>query len=453
MSMQFVFSITIITFVVVAGCTSEKPAPDQTATEGSVEHSDTGDTSTNEESLNSDQVERVADAPKPTRVLLGSTDLTAGIPGEGPLTTEQIQAWVDDPQNHVSLEVELPLGLLAGAGLIKIPADNPMTRAGIELGRQLFFDKRLSSDNTVSCADCHHPAEGYTRHTQFGVGVNGQEGGRNSPVSYNRIFSGAQFWDGRAASLEEQAVGPIANPIEMANTHEAAVETVRNIEGYSIQFEKVFEDGVTIDNIGKAIATFERAIVTGAAPVDYYEPVRIMHVAFGEDLEDLDALKEDDPDLYEDYMARKKVSDEHPISESAIRGRELFFTARAGCTACHVGANFADEKYHNLGIGMGHEKPDLGRFTVTGDEKDRGAFKTPTIRNVALTAPYMHDGTVKTLEDVVEWYAKGGHPNPQLSKDVKKLELSDQDKKDLVEFMKACTGEFPEVETERLPDK
>ncbi len=385
-------------------------------------------------------------------VLLGSPELTAGIPGEGPLTIEQIQAWLDNPKNHATLEVMLPLGLSAGAGQIIIPADNPLTRAKVELGRQLFFDKRLSADSTVSCADCHHPDEGYARHTQFGVGIGGQTGNRNSLASYNRILSGAQFWDGRAASLEEQAVGPIANPIEMGNTHEAAVSTVQQIAGYQLQFEKIFDDGVTIENIGKALASFERTIVTGPTPFDYYEPLRAMQVAFKDDLEDLDALKADDPDLYDDYMAASQASEEHPMSDSAKRGREVFFSDRGACTACHVGANLTDEKYHNLGVGMDQENPDLGRFAVTQNEADRGAFKTPTIRNVALTAPYMHDGSQKTLEEVVEWYVKGGHPNPHLSKDIKKLTLSDQDKQDLVEFMKACTGESPVVATDRLPE-
>ena len=136
------------------------------------------------------------------------------------------------------------------------------------------------------------------------------------------------------------------------------------------------------------------------------------------------------------------------MSDSAKRGRELFFADKAGCTACHVGANLTDEKYHNLGVGMDKEKPDIGREEVTKDDKDRGAFKTPTIRNVALSAPYMHDGSQKTLEEVVEWYAKGGHPNPNLSEKIKKLDLTDQDKKDLVEFMKqGCTGDFPKVAT------
>src|SRR5690606_32279581 len=145
-------------------------------------------------------------------------------------------------------------------------------------------------------------------------------------------------------------------------------------------------------------------------------------------------------------------SDAHPLDESAKRGGELFFSEKAGCTQCHVGANYTDEKYHNLGVGMEAEEPDVGRFSETKDEKDTGAFKTPTIRNVAQTAPYMHDGSQKTLEEVVEWYDKGGHPNPHLSDKIKKLNLTDQEKQDLVAFMKALTGPLPKVEKLRLPD-
>ena len=139
------------------------------------------------------------------------------------------------------------------------------------------------------------------------------------------------------------------------------------------------------------------------------------------------------------------------MSEEARRGREIFFTERGNCTACHVGANLADEKFHNIGIGMDKPEPDPGRFAVTKDPKDTGGFKTPTVRNVALTAPYMHDGSVATLEEVVEWYDKGGHPNPHLSEKIRPLKLTAQDKADLVAFMKACTGPTPTVETSRLP--
>ncbi len=380
-----------------------------------------------------------------SKVKLGSPELTAGIPGEGPLKIEEIETWINDPRNHETLEVELPLGLAAGASQIQGLDKNPLTRAKIELGRQLYFDPRLSVDVTVSCASCHNPDEGFARHTQFGIGVKGQQGGRNSPVSYNRILSGAQFWDGRAASLEDQAVGPIANPIEMGHTHEACVICLGGVPGYKLQFEKIFGQ-VDIESVGKALASFERAIVSAPAPFDYYERFRNFEKAGREEFED-------DPEQLAKYDEAAAGAKEHPMSDSAKRGRDLFFSEKSNCTACHVGANFTDEKYHNLGVGMDKEKPDIGREDFTGDAKDRGAFKTPTIRNVALSAPYMHDGSQKTLEEVVEWYAKGGHANPNLDAKIKKLDLSDQDKADLVEFMKqGCTSDFPKVERERIPE-
>ena len=382
-------------------------------------------------------------------VQLPDSSLTAGVPGEGELQLEEVEKWLADPKNHVVLKPELPLGLKAGEAEIKGLDENPLTRAKIELGRQLYFDPRLSSDTTISCASCHAPNHGYAADTRFGVGA--QEGNRNSPVAYNRILSGAQFWDGRAASLEEQAIGPIANPIEMSNTHEACIECLKGMPGYVAQFNLVFDDGLTIDNVAKAIASFERTLVTGPAPWDYYQELDAFQQAYAADIEDLDALKEDDEELYNEYMALKKASDDHPISESAVRGGKLFFSDKAGCTACHLGANFTDEKYHNLGVGMDAAEPDLGRFVVSKAEIDKGAFKTPTCRNVAQTAPYMHDGSQKTLEEVVEWYAKGGHPNQWLSEKVKKLDLTDQDKADLVAFMKeGLTGELPKVEEDRL---
>ncbi len=386
------------------------------------------------------------------KVMLGSAELIAGIPGEGELTIEQIDAWLADPRNSLLLKPTLPLGLAVGAAEIKGLEANPLTRAKIELGRQLYFDTRLSADNTVSCATCHDPDQGYAKDTQFGVGIEGQEGGRNSPVAYNRILSGPQFWDGRAPSLEAQAVGPIANPIEMGNTHEACVETLQGIEGYQKQFSAIFEDGVTIDNVGRALASFERTLVTGPAPWDYYQELTAFEKSYADDIVDLEELKDEDEDLYNEYMARKASSDAHPISESAARGGDLFFSDRAGCTACHVGANFTDEQYHNLGVGMEATEPDVGRFSETNDDKDRGAFKTPTVRNVSTTAPYMHDGSQKTLTEVVEWYAKGGHPNDHLSEKVKKLELSEQDKQYLVAFMtEGLLGELPQVARGRLP--
>jgi cytochrome c peroxidase len=379
------------------------------------------------------------------RVMLGDPSLTGGVPGTGPITLEQVDLWLSDPKNAVELEPLLPLGLSQGAAQIDRAGleKNPLTRAKIELGRQLYFDPRLSADSTVSCASCHNPAEGYSAHTKTGVGVRGQLGGRNSPVSFNRILSGPQFWDGRAESLEAQAVGPIQNPIEMGFTHEGVVKRLGEMPVYKKQFDAIFGE-LTIDRVGQAIAAFERVLVTAPSAYDYGEQMRAFA---GLDPDDI----AEDAELAAKYAAAKADAEAHPMSEEASRGRDIFFSEKGNCTACHVGANLADEKYHNIGIGMDKPEPDLGRFVVTKDPKDTGGFKTPTVRNVALNPPYMHDGSVATLEEVVEWYDKGGHANPHLSEKIRPLKLSPQEKIDLVEFMKACTGPTPTVEVSRLP--
>lgn len=375
------------------------------------------------------------------KVTLGDPKLTAGMPGEGELTIDDVRKWLADPRNHEPLDFDLPLGLVAGRTQVKGIEANPLTRAKIELGRQLYFDPRLSKDVSLSCANCHSPDHGYAAESRFGIGIGGQTGNRNSPVAFNRILSDKQFWDGRAGSLEDQAIGPIANPIEMGHTHEACVACLKGVPEYKLQFEKIF-DGLTIETVGEALASFERAIVTGPSPFDYYERFRPYQE------QDVDDLDDEDKPLYEKYKAEMEA---HPMSESARRGRDIFFTDKGSCAACHVGPNMTDELYHNLGIGMDVPEPDLGRYAITSEEKDRGAFKTPTVRNATLTAPYMHDGSLKTLEEVVEWYDKGGHPNPDLDPKIKKLNLSQQDKQDLVEFMKACESALPKVERGRLP--
>lgn len=403
--------------------------------------------STNLPMVNAADVAADVDAP----VMLGDARLTSGIPGQGPLTPSELTQWLSDPMNHKPLDVVLPKGLDAGVANVFIPENNPITKAKIELGRQLYFDTRLSSDSSVSCASCHDPAQGYGAATRFGVGIQGKEGGRNSPVSYNRLLSREQFWDGRAATLEDQAVGPIANAIEMGNTHEACVACLAGIPGYKQQFDVIFEDGITIDNVGKALATFERVIVTGPTPYDYENELQNFKKVFALDIEDEDALKEDDPELHEQYQAVKAAAAKNPMSESSKRGMALFF-GKANCTACHAGANFTDEQYHNLGVGMAVENPDLGRYEITKTEKEKGAFKTPTIRNVALSPPYMHDGSQQTLEEVIEWYNIGGHKNPWLSDKMKVLNLTSEEKADLLAFMvDGLKGDFPEVATERLP--
>src|SRR5690606_6862239 len=251
--------------------------------------------------------------------------------------------------------------------------------------------------------------------------------------------------------LEDQAIGPIANPIEMGSTHEACVECLAGIPGYTLQFDTIFEDGLTILNVGKALATLERVLGTGPTPYDYENDLRNFNRLFAAEVEDLDALREDDPELYEQYTALTEAVKKNPMSESAKNGMTLFF-GKANCTACHVGANFSDELYHNIGVGMDADEPDLGRYEITKDDKDRGAFKTPTLRNVVQTPPYMHDGSQATLEEVMQWYNVGGHKNPWLSDKMKPLNLTEQELKDVVAFMvEGLTGELPKVENERLP--
>lgn len=388
-------------------------------------------------------------------VQLGVADLLSGVPGEGPLTAEQVRDWLARPENHVPLRPRLPLGL-AGAAVQAAGLDeNPLTRAKIELGRQLYFDGRLSGDLSISCASCHDPDHGYAADTQFGVGVGAQEGARNAPTVFNRIVSGKQFWDGREASLEDQAIGPIANPIEMGNTHKACAQRLAGNEVYREQFEKIFPDGVTIENVGRALASFERVVVTGASPWDYQQQLTRFEKAYAEDLAYMETLEEDDPALFDQHQALKRLAERRPMSASASRGAELFFSQRVGCAQCHVGANFTDELYHNIGVGMGEDihdaERDWGRYAITGDDADRGAFKTPTLRNVAQTAPYMHDGSQATLMDVIDWYDQGGEPNPYLSEKIMKIGLEAQEKADLVAFLEALTGELPKVQRGRLP--
>lgn len=289
----------------------------------------------------------------------------------------------------------------AGLPDIPYPKDNPPTEAKIHLGKQLYFDKRLSSDNTISCASCHDPEKGWSNAESFATGVGGQKGGRNSPTIINSAYTKLHFWDGRASSLEDQALGPIQNPIEMNMKMDVALDRLNKIPGYTKQFEEVFgTKQITEDNLAKAIAAYERTILSGDAPYD-----------------------------------RFKAGQKDALSESAQRGMKLFF-GKAVCSACHSGPNFTDQAFHNIGIGMDKENPDKGRFAESGLGGDMGSFKTPTLREIARTAPYMHDGSLKTLEEVVEHYNKGGIDNPYLDEEIFPLKLTDQEKKDLVTFMK-----------------
>jgi cytochrome c peroxidase len=302
-------------------------------------------------------------------------------------------------------KLKIPFGLEESA--VVIPEDNPLTREKIELGRLLFFDKRLSKDNTVACASCHQSRFGFTDGQRVSTGIRGQKGGRSAPASLNRVFSKAQFWDGRAATLEEQSIGPFINPIEhgFAN-HDEMIAKMKKIQGYRKLFKQVFGTDITIAGVGKAIASFQRTILSGNSPADRF-------------------------DMGQDAKA---------ISPEAQKGLGLF-QDKARCTKCHSGFNFTDEKFHNLGIGWDDNKVDLGRYMVTKNPTDIGAFKTPTLREIARTAPYMHDGRFKTLEEVVSFYNQGGVKNPHQDELIIPLELTDQEKRDLVTFLRTLNGE------------
>lgn len=296
----------------------------------------------------------------------------------------------------------LPLGMQAP----DVPEDNPLTKAKVELGKVLYFDKRLSRDNTVSCATCHDPKKGWTDQLPVSSGIKFQKGGRSAPTVLNSAYSEVQFWDGRAATLEDQAKGPIENPVEMGLTHAEAVARLSAIKGYGPLFKAAFGDPkVDIDRVAKAIASFERTVITGNAPYDRHE-----------------------------------AKQEGALTPAAERGMALYF-GKANCSVCHSGPSFTDSQFHNLGVGMSAAKPDLGRHDQTKNEADKGAFKTPTLRNLRDTAPYMHDGSQKTLAEVVDFYNKGGEKNPQLSKDMRPLHLSDAEQRDLIAFLDALNGD------------
>ena len=308
-------------------------------------------------------------------------------------------------------DVTVPFGLQP----IAWPADNPYTPEKAELGRLLYFDPRLSADGSVSCASCHAPNYAFTDALPVSTGIGRQKGLRNAPTIINGAYNTVQFWDGRAATLEDQAVIPLANPIEMGSSREAVVKTLKSIPGYQVLFAKAFGGGdLTIDQVAKAIATFERTVLSGNSPYDRYQ------------------------------AGNKKA-----MTPPQVRGLKVF--QKAKCDKCHKDSIFSDNAFHNLGAGIDKPDPDLGRFAITRDPKDWGAFKTPTLRDIAETPPYLHDGSLKTLREVVDFYDKGGTLNKNLDKDIKPLKLTSEQRSDLVEFLRALTGDS--WQNIKAPDK
>ncbi len=324
------------------------------------------------------------------------------------------------PAHSAAVAVGTPVNLKVPLGLppVPIPADNRLTSEKIALGRKLYYDPILSVDNTIACASCHGAAFGFADPKPFSVGVGGKTGGRNAPTVLNAAYNALQFWDGRAPSLEKQAEGPVQNPVEMANTLPAVERNLMAAATYRVEFEKAFGPGpITYEKVEQAIASFERTVISGNSPFDRY--------FYG--------------------------GDKSALSPSARHGLEVFRNPKKGnCAACHtIGekyALFTDNKFHNIGVGADYEGnyKDLGRYNVTHNETDKGAFKTPPLRNIAKTAPYMHDGSLKTLKDVVDFYIGGGNSNPHLDKEIHALDfLTGKERADLVAFLESLTGEMP----------
>jgi len=312
-----------------------------------------------------------------------------------------------------------PLGL----DPVPIPKDNPQTPEKIALGRLLFFDPRLSVDGTVACAGCHNPALGWSNGLSLAFGVRGQTGTRSAPTVLNAAYSDTLFWDGRAPSLEAQAQGPITNPVEMGNTLPNLVKTLRGIPGYVTRFSAVFgPEGITVPHVLQAVAAYERTLLSGGSAFDRYR--------YG--------------------------GDRAALTPAQVRGMALFKDKDGpNCAKCHrfddFAADFTDFRFHNIGVGIDRPDPDLGREAVTHQPEDRGKFRTPTLRNVALTAPYMHDGRFATLGQVVDFYAAGGHPNPNLDPEIRGFTLTAAQKADLIAFLNALTGEPPDGTPPALP--
>jgi cytochrome c peroxidase len=306
---------------------------------------------------------------------------------------------------------------------VPVPADNPMTPQKIELGKMLFFDPRLSIDGTISCNSCHNVMSHGGDGRPVGVGIHGQRGGRGSPTVWNSAFQTVQFWDGRAATLEEQAKGPLINGVEMGMTsHDFTLERLKQIPGYVEAFKKAFpkeKNSFTIDTMAKALASYERTLITPNAPFDKY------------------------------IKGNKKA-----MTAQQVRGMKL--VDEIGCTSCHTGDNLSGEGFK---MGEGNYQPfpqipgskydkqydimaDLGRFEATKDPEDKNKWRVPTWRNVAITAPYFHNGKVKTLDEAVRVMAK-----TQLDVDLKQNQVDD-----IVAFLNALTGEFPRQTMPMLPN-
>ncbi|MGE5094172.1 MAG: cytochrome-c peroxidase [Betaproteobacteria bacterium] len=297
-----------------------------------------------------------------------------------------------------------------------IPADNSMSPERVELGKMLFFDPRLSGSGWISCATCHNPALGWSDGLPTAIGHGMKTLKRHTPTILNAAYYKRQMWDGRFASLEEQALGPIGSPDEMNMDMAEMVKRLKSVKGYMPLFERAYPgEGISPQTVAKAIASFERTIVSGEAPFD-----------------------------------RWVSGDRKALSESARRGFELF-RGKADCVACHEGPNFTDDGFHNIGVKPRDGVADPGRFAKVPVKAMKGALKTPSLRDVAYTAPYMHNGAYSTLREVVEMYSRGGDTGDNLDPNIRKLDLTSAEVDDIVEFLKSLSGYPVQVVVPQLP--
>ena len=302
----------------------------------------------------------------------------------------------------IGLAIVIPLGLDL---YLPIPEDNALTAAKVRLGRDLFRNAILSRDRTIACASCHDPRRAFTDGRSLAVGVEGKVGTRNAPTLINRAYGRSQFWDGRAHSLEQQVLEPIENPRELGAGVGTAVRRLVSSPLYRLRFRVAFGRDVNAQDLARALASYVRTILGGDSPFDRYA----------------------------NGIA-------NALSDEARSGLEIF-RGKAGCSTCHSGPTMSDERFHNTGVAwQGGEWKDLGRFLVTGAAQDRGAFKTPTLREVDRTAPYMHDGSLSTLDAVIDYYDRGGNPAPSRDADLKPLGLTADEKRQLIAFLRSLTG-------------
>lgn len=306
----------------------------------------------------------------------------------------------------ITATLTIPLGLDL---YLPVPAANPLTPARVALGGRLFRDAILSRDRTISCATCHDPLLAFTDGRPLAIGIAGRIGARSAPTLVNRAYGRSQFWDGRATSLEAQVLDPIGNPRELDLGVAAAVSRLAHDPSYDGAFREAFGRAVNEQDLARALASYLRTILGGNSPFDRY-----MH------------------------------GDRGALGSEARRGLDVF-RGKANCAICHMGPTLSDEQFHNTGVSWRDGTwRDVGRFAVTRDSADRGAFKTPTLREIARTAPYMHDGSLATLEAVIDYYDRGGNRAPGLDHEIRPLHLTASEKQALMAFLGALSGEIHE---------